>query len=112
MSKIGTKQKGKKVSSLQLAHALEAKSLLCQTGDGLRSHTSVADTQPSILDEWELLRVMVIGSHRGVTSTIHLLHVLGFAQVGDWSRLLPAPNSSQVMSILTRRIKRDLPLVR
>ncbi|HAZ45231.1 MAG TPA: hypothetical protein DDW76_06635 [Cyanobacteria bacterium UBA11369] len=112
MSKIGTKRKGKKASSLQLAHQLQLKSLLSQTGDTLDSHSRVGDTLPTILDEWEILRVMVIGSHRGVTSTIHLLHVLGFAQVGDWSRLLPAPNSSEVMSILTRRIKREMPSVR
>ena len=112
MSKISTKRKGKKASSLQIAHALQVKSLLSQTGDTLHSVSPVADTLPTILDEWEIVRVMVIGSLRGVNSTIHLLHVLGFAQVGDWSRLLPAPNSSEVMSILTRRIKREMPRVR
>jgi len=107
MSKIGTKRKGKPASSLQIAHRLQVKSFLSQTGDTLHSHSRVGDTLPTILDEWEIVRVMVIGSDRGVNSTIKLLHVLGFAQVGDWSRLLPAPNSSEVMSILTRRLRRE-----
>ncbi|MFB2978882.1 hypothetical protein ACE1CM_22170, partial [Microseira sp. BLCC-F43] len=56
-------------------------------------------------DDWELVRVLVIGSHRGVNSTIRTLYVVRFAQIDEWSPLLPAPGSGQVMSILTRRIK-------
>lgn len=52
----------------------------------------------------ESLRVLVIGSRKGVTSTIHTLHRLGFAEVGEWSPLLPAPTPGEVMSILTRYI--------
>ena len=48
------------------------------------------------------LRVLVIGSHDGVTKTIHGLHRRGFAEVGLWSPLLPAPSFGEVMSILTR----------
>jgi hypothetical protein len=105
MSKICTKRKGKKTSPLQLAHGLQVKSLV-SPGDTLLSAIPAADI-PAPSDEWELLRVIVIGSHRGVNSTISLLHVLGFADVGDWSRLLRMPNSSEMMRILTRRLKRD-----
>ncbi|MFB2980326.1 hypothetical protein ACE1CM_29705, partial [Microseira sp. BLCC-F43] len=56
-------------------------------------------------DDWELVRVLVIGSHRGVNSTIRTLYVVRFAQIDEWSPLLPAPASGEVMSILTRRIK-------
>jgi len=50
----------------------------------------------------ERLRVLIIGSRDGVIETIHDLHRRGFAEVGLWSPLLPAPSSGEVMSILTR----------
>ena len=56
-------------------------------------------------DDYEVVRVLVIGSHRGVNSTIRTLYVLRFAQIHEWSPLLPAPACGEVMSILTRRIK-------
>jgi hypothetical protein len=65
--------------------------------------TEPADSIPNR----EPLRVLVIGSRRGVTSTIQTLYRLGFAEVGEWSPLLPAPNSGEVMSILTRYILSD-----
>lgn len=52
----------------------------------------------------EPLRHLLIGSPRGVTSTIHNLYGLGYAEVGIWSPLLPTPNPGEVMSILTRYI--------
>jgi len=50
----------------------------------------------------EVLRILVIGSRRSVVGTIQTLHRLGFAEVGEWSPLLPAPTPGEVMSILTR----------
>jgi hypothetical protein len=64
-----------------------------------------ADSLLAGTDDYELVRVLVIGSHRGVTSTIRTLYVVRFAQIDEWSPLLPAPASGEVMSILTRRIK-------
>jgi hypothetical protein len=55
----------------------------------------------------ESLRVLIIGSRQGVIRTIQTLYRLGFAEVGEWSPLLPAPNSGEVMSILTRYILAD-----
>lgn len=55
----------------------------------------------------ELLRHLLIGSAKGVNSTIRALYSLGYAEVGDWSPLLPAPNSGDVMSILTKTIFLD-----
>jgi hypothetical protein len=49
------------------------------------------------------LRLLAIGSREGVTETIHTLHVLGYAEVRAWSPMLPVPNSTEVMSILTRQ---------
>ncbi|MBD2364267.1 hypothetical protein H6G36_24315 [Anabaena minutissima FACHB-250] len=50
----------------------------------------------------EPLKHLLIGSSKAVTSTIHYLQVIGYAQVGDWSPLLPSPNPGEVMSILNR----------
>jgi len=54
--------------------------------------------------EREPLRVLLIGSRKGVIGTIQTLYRLGFAEVSEWSPLLPAPNPGEVMSILTRYI--------
>ncbi|MBE9115410.1 hypothetical protein IQ249_05800 [Lusitaniella coriacea LEGE 07157] len=50
----------------------------------------------------EPVRLMLMGSRQGVTRIIHTLHVLGFAEVGEWSPLLPGRTAGEVMSILTR----------
>lgn len=55
----------------------------------------------------EPLRILVIGSRRGVTGTIQTLHRLRFAEVREWSPLVPTPNLGEVMSILTRYVLRD-----
>ena len=54
-------------------------------------------------DNGDRLRLLAIGSREGVIETIHTLHVLGYADVGAWSPVLPVPNSTEVMSILTRQ---------
>ncbi|MBW4470455.1 MAG: hypothetical protein KME45_08605 [Stenomitos rutilans HA7619-LM2] len=54
--------------------------------------------------ERESLRLLLIGSRHGVVGTIQTLHRLRFAEVGEWSPLLPGPNPGEVMSILTRLI--------
>jgi hypothetical protein len=56
--------------------------------------------------ERERLRILIIGSRDGVIETIHDLYGRGFAEVGAWSPLLPAPSSGEVMSILTRDRRR------
>ncbi|KAM3101915.1 hypothetical protein ACKFKF_06525 [Phormidesmis sp. 146-12] len=58
-------------------------------------------------DEFEALRVLIIGSTDGVTETIQNLHARGFAEPSAWSPLLPAPNFGNVMSILTRQRRKS-----
>ena len=53
------------------------------------------------------LRVLVIGTPERVTETIHTLEKLRYAEVRSWSPLLPVPNSTEVMSILTRYRRSD-----
>ncbi|MEH2062156.1 MAG: hypothetical protein V7K50_07730 [Nostoc sp.] len=52
----------------------------------------------------EPIKHLLIGSPKAVTSTIHFLQVIGYANVGDWSQLLPTANPDEVMSILSRQI--------
>ncbi|MDY6936303.1 MAG: hypothetical protein SWY16_01445 [Cyanobacteriota bacterium] len=64
----------------------------------------MADDPPHSPDGRNLVRILVVGSPSGVEQTIRTLYVLGFAQMSDWSPLLPTPHSGDVMSILTRQI--------
>ena len=54
--------------------------------------------------ERESLKVVIFGTKTGVNNTILTLYKLGFAQVNEWSPLLPSSNPSEVMSILIRHI--------
>ncbi|WP_245912085.1 hypothetical protein [Brunnivagina elsteri] len=55
--------------------------------------------------ERETIKHTLIGSSRAVMGTIHVLHQLGYAQVGDWSPLVSSPtHPGEVMSILVRNI--------
>lgn len=72
-------------------------------GDTLPSVIPGLDTLPASTGDYELVRVMVFGSHYGVNYTIRWLYKLHFAQVSEWSFLMPAPNG-EVMSIVTKRI--------
>jgi hypothetical protein len=59
---------------------------------------AIAPAQP----ERERLLVYIVGSRAGVVETIHNLHRRGFAEVNDWSPILPTPISGEMMSILRR----------
>jgi hypothetical protein len=54
----------------------------------------------------EPLKHLLIGSPRGVRSTIHNLHVRGYAEAKQWSPLMPTKNPGEVMSMLIRYIQR------
>jgi hypothetical protein len=56
------------------------------------------------LPERETIKHTLIGSTQAVTATIRLLHQLGYADMLDWSPLLPTNNPGQVMSVLVRAI--------
>ncbi len=62
---------------------------------------------PTVPAPREPLRLLVIGSRKGVISTIQTLYRLRFAEVGEWSPLLPAPSPGEVMSILTRFLPQE-----
>jgi hypothetical protein len=47
-------------------------------------------------------QVVLLGSDKDILEAIHALHALGYAEIGAWSPVLPVPNSTQMMRILTR----------
>jgi hypothetical protein len=57
--------------------------------------------------EHEKVRLIVLGSPEGIKDVMQSLHRLGYAKVGDWSRILPIPEKPGFMSILTRHRQRD-----
>lgn len=71
-----------------------------QTASILTSRQGTCQLTP----ERETIKHTLIGSSKAVMGTIHVLHQLGYAQVSDWSPLLPSPNPGEVMSILVRSI--------
>ena len=50
--------------------------------------------------ERERIRLIIMGSAEGVREQIYRMHQREIADVGSWSRLLPVPDSTEVMSIL------------
>jgi hypothetical protein len=51
------------------------------------------------------VRLIACGVHPAVNSTIHQLHVVGFAEVGAWSPPLPSPVAGEIIRILTRYVQ-------
>jgi hypothetical protein len=68
------------------------------------SQPSASTVEPPAEPKRESVKVLLIGSPGGVKNIILTLYRLGFAQVGDWSPLIPTQNSGEVMSILVRRL--------
>lgn len=48
------------------------------------------------------IRLLACGVPKGVESVVHQLHVVRFAEVGEWSPPLPSPVIGEVIRILTR----------
>ncbi|GET41538.1 hypothetical protein [Microseira wollei] len=93
------------ISLPQLVYA-QTRSLVPGEGDTLPKVIPGTSNLPVPSDGYEVVRVMVFGSHYGVNYTIRWLYRLQFAQVSEWSFLMPAPNPGEVMSIVTKRIPR------
>ena len=52
------------------------------------------------------IKIVLIGCPEVVNSTIYHFQLTDYAEVGDWSRLLPCPNDNpeEMMRILVRKI--------
>ena len=70
------------------------------------SNQQKAIPQPIISQhpEPEKIKHTITGSRKAVMATIEVLHQLGYANVRDWTPLLPTSHSGEVMSILVRTI--------
>lgn len=55
----------------------------------------------------EFVKVIVVGSAKGVVKIIHTLYRLGFAEVTEWSQPTPTANPGEVMSVLRRCVLLD-----
>ena len=58
----------------------------------------------SLAPENEKIKHILIGSQRAVTITIRVLDQLGYANINDWSPILPSENPGEVISVLIRSI--------
>ncbi|MBD1807160.1 hypothetical protein H6F98_17120 [Microcoleus sp. FACHB-SPT15] len=52
----------------------------------------------------EIVKIMVIGSRKGITSVIKMLHTLMFAEAGEWSPIMPHGESGEMMSVLRKKV--------
>ncbi|KAM3115528.1 hypothetical protein [Phormidesmis sp. 146-33] len=50
----------------------------------------------------ETVRIIIVGSRRGITNVIHALYAHEFAQIHEWSNPEPEINSGKLMSVMTR----------
>ncbi|MGB7441564.1 MAG: hypothetical protein WA919_10885 [Coleofasciculaceae cyanobacterium] len=55
----------------------------------------------------EYVKVMVVGSLKGVMKIIHTLYKKGFAEVTEWSKPTPTSNPGEVMSVMRRLVLID-----
>jgi hypothetical protein len=67
---------------------------------------AIVSPQPIISQtpEPEKIKHILIGSKEAVIATIEALNQLGYANVRDWTPLLPTSNPGEVTSVLVRSI--------
>jgi hypothetical protein len=72
------------------------------------SETPAVPVSPSASPEptsnREFVKILIIGSPKGVNNIIHTLYRLKFAEVTQWSSLQPTANPDEVVSILRRQL--------
>ena len=74
--------------------------------DASNQEKAFVNPQPIISQhpEPEKIKHILIGSKEAVIATIEALHQLGYANVRDWTPLLPTSNPGEVTSVLVRSI--------
>lgn len=55
----------------------------------------------------EFVKVIVVGSAKGVVKIIHTLYRVSFAEVTEWSQPTPTANPGEVMSVMRRCVLLD-----
>jgi hypothetical protein len=54
--------------------------------------------------EQESAQILVIGSKKAITTTVHTLCALRFCHISEWSPFLPAPVPGKLMRTLLRKV--------
>jgi hypothetical protein len=54
--------------------------------------------------EKEFVKVMVVGSRKGINLIIKLLHCLRFAEVREWSPPVPYEDSGKMISLVRKKV--------
>ncbi|NJL67295.1 MAG: hypothetical protein HC894_11920 [Microcoleus sp. SM1_3_4] len=75
-----------------------------ESGGTLPSVIPGTNSLPHRPEGYELVRVVVFGSSYGIHYTIRWLWGLNFAHISEGRVPMPAPGSSEMMSIVTKRI--------
>ena len=57
--------------------------------------------------EREPVQILIIGSSHGITNIIHSLYCHHFAQISEWSPLMPAPVPGKLMRMLIRQVPKS-----
>jgi hypothetical protein len=52
----------------------------------------------------EAVRVLIVGSRRGIMAIVHQLHQKDFAQADEWSNFQPEPHTGQLMRVVTKYV--------
>ncbi|HEY9671637.1 MAG TPA: hypothetical protein V6D11_09355 [Waterburya sp.] len=68
------------------------------------SETPALPASPEPISNREPVKILIIGSPKGVNTMIHTLYCLRFASVREWSPLQPTANPGEVVSILKRQL--------
>jgi hypothetical protein len=61
-----------------------------------------ASTNPGYGNEY--VKVMVIGSRKGIDIIIKRLHSLGFAEVSEWTPPVPYEDSGEMMRLARKKV--------
>jgi hypothetical protein len=61
-----------------------------------------ASTNPGSGQEY--VKVMVVGSRKGIDMIIKRLCSLGFAQVSEWTPAIPYENSGEMMRLVRKKV--------
>ncbi|MDY6784264.1 MAG: hypothetical protein SW833_17240 [Cyanobacteriota bacterium] len=62
----------------------------------------IRETPPDAPTGRQPVRLLLCGVPKGVERVVHRLHVLGFAEVGQWTPPLPSPVEGEIIRVLTR----------
>lgn len=89
-------------------HLCKATSMAEDFLSALSESTPVDPDQPSSAKrDREPVRIMLVGSKRGITNIIYSLYTKDFAEIYEWSKPEPELNSGKWISLATKYVSLD-----